>query len=158
MLALAAHNFLVHENQPSIQELSPVHLSQLLTLQDRVIEGLGEKGWLRRNSDDMLAACLKSSRHTSVGSFVCGELVAAAVLYDGGCSVESVRRYFTDDPAHLRSSINLKLVLTDPGHRGSGLAACLVENLHGRAAAAGKREACCTIHPDNTPSQRLFEH
>lgn len=134
--------------------LSAPHLTDLLFLQDVVMSTLSNKDWLRANTAEMLDHCLSS--HDSVGVQKDGELVAAAVLYDGKDTKESIRGYFTDDVVLLNSSVNLKLVLASPHHRSVGLGRTLVEMLSQHAALVGKAEVACTIHPDNLPSQALF--
>lgn len=134
--------------------LAAHHLTDLMLLQDVVMRTLSNKDWLRANTAEMLEQCL--SGHVSVGVQKDGELVAAAVLYDAKDTKESIRGYFTDDAALLHSSVNLKLVLASPHHRGVGLGRTLVEMLSQHATLVGKSEIACTIHPDNTPSQTLF--
>lgn len=130
-------------------------LPALMDLQDRVQIDLGDRPWLRANTDVMLKECLVD--HVTLGVRAGGELVAAAVLYDGGTGKESLRRYFTDHAVELERSINLKLVLVRPDHRREGLARALVELLEQQASDASKREVLCTVHPRNRPSSALFE-
>lgn len=129
-------------------------LPSLVELQSQVLLGLRGNGWLRVNADEMLLACL--TEHVTVGIRRDGELVAAGVLYDGGTGDESIKRYFTEDPGKLEESVNLKLVLVSPDHTRSGFGRTLVELLEQEAAASGKREILCTIHPKNVPSMALF--
>jgi GNAT superfamily N-acetyltransferase len=138
-----------------IVRLHEQDLADLEDLQDGVLRTMTDAAWLRANSDVMLKECLVS--HTALGARKDGELVAAAVLYDGGESDESIKRYFSDDPAQLSQSINLKLVLTLPSHRHKGLARTLVELLEEQAAELGKAEIMCTIHPRNKPSESMFK-
>lgn len=136
-----------------IEELTEQDLADLDALQSEVLGSMA-RPWLRANTEVMLKECLTS--HTALGVRVDGRLVSAAVLYDGGRTGESIKRYFTDDPEALRRSINLKLILTSVEHRQRGLSRSLVELLEKRAADLGKSEVMCTIHPDNEPSQALF--
>lgn len=138
-----------------IVRLDGSDLPDLMALQERVIDSLEDASWLRANSEEMLAESLKA--HITFGARREGQLAAAAVLYDGKRTEESIREYFTKDVAQLDRSINLKLVLTDPEHRGQGLARTLVEILEPEAAALDKAEMLSTIHPKNRPSQALFE-
>ncbi|WP_141879452.1 GNAT family N-acetyltransferase [Homoserinimonas aerilata] len=137
-----------------VVRLQTEDLPALLELQQQVLDGLGTKPWLRRNSEEMLAECLTGQ--VSLGARRDGRLVAAAILYDGGTSEENIRKYFTDDEDELGRAINLKLVLVAPGEVRSGLGRTLVELLEAEAAALGKREILCTIHPKNSPSLSLF--
>lgn len=134
--------------------LTIADLQDVLTLQEQVIDTLTNKSWLRSNTEEGIKSCLSSQ--VSVGVRFGKSLVAAAVLYDGGNARESIRGYFTDDAEVLRTSVNLKLVLAAPGHRGVGLGRTLVEILHHQATLIGKKDIACTIHPRNLPSQALF--
>lgn len=137
--------------------LGPEHLDDLLALQSVVQDHLGKRPWLRENSAETFAECLrKGSPHIALGAVKDGALAAAAILYHGGTGDESIKRYFTDDEDELESSINLKLVLTDPRHRRHMLGATLVKLLEFRASTLGRRDILCTIHPDNAPSRKLF--
>lgn len=142
-------------------ELGPRHLDDLLALQATVLGSLENKEWLRENSAETLLECLQSSAgsgsHFAVGAMHGGELVAAAILYDGGTGHESIKRYLTDDEALMRGSINLKLVLANPKHRRHRLGATMVKLLEQRAYKLGRREILCTIHPRNAPSSGLFK-
>ncbi len=137
-----------------LTRLGPDDLPALMDLQERVIDTLTEDAWLRANTDVMLKECLTD--HVALGVRHAGELVAAAVLYDGATTDENIRKYFTDDAAALGRAVNLKLVLALPEHRRAGLARALVELLEQRATDLGKGEVLCTIHPKNEPSRSLF--
>lgn len=137
-----------------ITQLGAADLPDLEDLQAEVLRTMKNDSWLRANSAVMLKECLV--HHVTLGVRQQGRLVAAAVLYDGGETDESIRHHFTRDPEALRGSINLKLVLALPEHRKKGLARALVELLEQRATDLGKSEILCTIHPENTASQSLF--
>lgn len=138
-------------------DLGPEHLSDLLGLQKTVQADLAARPWLRENSAESFAECLRAdSPHIALGAVKDGVLVAAAILYDGGTTDESIKRYVTDDEELIRASINLKLVLADPRYRRHRLGATLVKLLEQRATRLGRRDILCTIHPENTPSKRLF--
>ena len=138
----------------SVERLSTIDLVDLKKLQDSVLESLETDGWLRANTDVMLEQCLEEQ--LVIGARFNGQLVAASILYDGKLEEENIKRYFTDDPELLHEAINLKLVLTDPSHRRSGLARSLIELLEKEATGRGKTEILCTIHSDNVASKRLF--
>lgn len=78
------------------------------------------------------------------------------MLFDAGTGNESIKRYFTEGPAEMEQTVDLKLVLVAPDAARSGHGRTLVELLEREAIAAGKREILCTIHPKNVPSMRLF--
>lgn len=137
-----------------ITRLRDHDLQDLEVLQDEVLSTLDDRSWLRANTDVMLKECL--ANHVTLGARFGGQLVAAAVLFDGGESEESIKHYLTDDPGKLRQSINLKLVLALPAHRKKGLSRTLVELLEKEASDLGKAEIVCTIHPKNQPSESLF--
>ncbi|MFC6321342.1 GNAT family N-acetyltransferase [Nocardioides sp. GCM10027113] len=137
-----------------VEMLSEDDLTDLEDLQDEVLQTLSDDSWLRANTDVMLKECLLD--HVTLGVRHHGKLVAAAVLYDGGKSDESIKHYFTDDPKELTKSVNLKLVLALKEHRRHGLSRALVELLEKQATDLGKTEIMCTIHPKNEPSESLF--
>ena len=138
-----------------VVRLAEQDLGDLVELQDRVLGTLKDDEWLRANTDVMLKECLTS--HVTLGARFDGQLVAAGILYDGGDTDESIKKYFTDDAEELERSINLKLVLALQEHRHKGLSRTLVELLEQQATAAGKSEIMCTIHPRNEASQSLFQ-
>lgn len=129
-------------------------LPDLIDLQEQVLDSLEEKSQLRANTEVMLKECV--TEHFTLGLRRAGDLVAAAALFDGGTTDESIRRYFTEDQGELELSVNLKLVLTLPGHRRAGLGRTLVELLEQHASEAGKTNITCTIHPKNASSKSLF--
>jgi GNAT superfamily N-acetyltransferase len=164
-------NAMVTAKGYELVELSLHDLQDLLALQSSVLRDLPQSSWLRENSEEMLHTCLSAASahtatidhtetvritHRALGYRRQGVLVAAAILYDGATGDESIRGHFTTDPEQLYASVNLKLVLSDRAHRRAGLGRALVELLEQRAADNGKREICCTIHPDNEPSMKLF--
>lgn len=138
-----------------IVRLHETDLPALVDLQERVIRALDDSSWLRSNTDVMLKECLID--HISVGARWEGELVAVAILYDGGDSDESIRKSLFHDPAGCDSSVNLKVVLSLPEHRRAGLSRALVELLEREATELDKVEILCTIHPKNVPSKSLFK-
>ena len=137
-----------------IVQLGDEDLPALMQLQQRVLDDLGDKPWLRANSEVMLKECL--TNQVTMGVRKDHELVAAAVLYDGGLGEENIKKYSTDEPESLKQAINLKLVLALPDYRRAGLARTLVELLEQRATELGKSEIMCTIHARNVPSRELF--
>ena len=138
----------------TIRQLEEVDLTDLTDLQSAVLRTMTDGAWLRANTEEMLRECL--TKQVTLGIRSNGELVAAAVLYDGSQDDENIKRYFTDDPDALGASINLKLVFTHPSHRHRGLSRSLVELLEQRATELGKSEIMCTIHAQNKPSAGLF--
>lgn len=138
-----------------ILRLDEQDLTDLEDLQTEVLRTIKDDRWLRTNTDAMLKECLIG--HVTLGARQNGKLVAAAVLYDGEETDESIKHHFTKDPAKLKSSINLKLVFTLPQHRNMGLSRTLVELLEKQASDVGKTEIMCTIHPQNDPSKSLFK-
>lgn len=137
-----------------IVRLDDRDLPELKALQDEVLRTMNDAAWLRENTDEMLEECLRE--HITLGARLGGRLVSAAVLYDGGESRESIKRYFTADVERLSQSINLKLVLTLDEHRRKGVSRTLVELLEQQATRLGKAEIMCTVHPKNVPSQGLL--
>lgn len=135
-------------------ELAPGDLEELLGLQEEALRDLRDEAWLRRNTPEMFADCLRE--HVVVGARHEGRLVAAAILFDGAEGPESIKRYVSRDAEELRSATNLKLVIVAPEHRRGGLGRTLVEMLEHRALTLGKGEVLCTVHPRNAPSRRLF--
>lgn len=138
-----------------IVRLEAQDLPALLDLQEEVMEALSDKSWLRANTDVILKECLTD--HVTLGVRQDGELVTAAVLYDGGRTDENIRGYSTDNETELDRSLNLKLVLALSTHRRSGLSRTLLELLEQQASELGKAEVMCTIHPKNVPSKSLFK-
>lgn len=137
--------------------LAEADLPDLLALQAHVLSSMPNPEWLRANTEQMLATCLRDQ--WTYGVRHGGDLVAAAVLFDPGHGPESIRGYLAaDTPASTTdgSDINLKLVFARPEHRRAGLAARLVTALSEHARDLGRREIWCTIHPDNVPSRTLF--
>lgn len=143
-----------------VRQLTPEDLPELERLQGEVLQNLGPNRWLRENERPVLKDCLADPKHFAVGAIESGQLVGAAVLYDGERTKENIRNYFTDLPDALDAAVNLKLVLVSPGkQRRSGLGRTLVELAEEDAANRSKRdkrEILCTIHPDNELSRSLF--
>ncbi len=139
-------------------QLGPDDLDEVLELQQVTLTSLGERAVLRKNDSAMFAECLADPAHQVLGwrSDTDGTLVSLAILYDAGLGPESIRRYETDDADALVESINLKLVMTRPGHKRAGLSRSLILGLEQTAMDRGKYEIRATIHPDNTASLKLF--
>jgi predicted GNAT superfamily acetyltransferase len=138
-----------------VLRLGPGDQGALKDLQMRVLDAMDEKAWLRENTDDALLECLAD--HVALGVRKDGDLVAAAVLLDGKATSKNIRgNYAPDVTIDPLNSVNLKLVMVAPRHRGAGLARTLVELLEHNAADAGKTEILCTIHPRNASSKALF--
>lgn len=138
-------------------ELGPEHLDDLLELQSAVQTSLAGRRWMRENTSETFAECLDPDRpHVALGALQNGVLVGAAILYDGGAGDEAIGHYLSTDITEIRSSINLKLVLTAPGLRRHKLGATLITLLEQRACRLGRHEIVCTIHPRNAPSRALF--
>jgi ribosomal protein S18 acetylase RimI-like enzyme len=137
-----------------VVRLAAGDLADLTGLQEVVLRSLGDSGWLRANTPEMLHDCLVA--HDTFGVRSGGQLVGAAVLFDGGRTKENIAGYFTEDSETLRQSVNLKVVFTSPSVRRTGLAQHLVGFLLRCAAEQGYAEVFCTVHPENLPSQRLF--
>lgn len=145
---------MAHAKGYTISRLGAEDLKDVLSLQGEVLKALDDATWVRANSDEMLRESLEA--HITLGVHHKRELVAVGILYDGKGSPESIRKHFTQDPDALASSINLKLVMNHPDHRGRGLGRCLVDLLEQQATQLGKDEILCTIHPKNKRSRALF--
>lgn len=152
----------------SIRRLNLSDLQNLESLQARVLQDLKHDDWLRKNGTSLLAECLAEegdSGHATFGAFEGDVLVAAAILYDGKDSEESIRghlltaskRASQKGVRQMKESINLKLVLTDLKTRRTGIGRCLIELCEEEAALRGKHEILCTIHKHNVPSRSLFK-
>ena len=139
-----------------IERLTVADLDDLMELQDTVLASMGRNGELRKNTREMLEECLTEEEHYVLGARCHGTLAAAAILYDGKDSDESIRKYFTQDETALTRSMNLKNVLVHPEHRRAGLARTLIELLEEKASGSQKAEVLTTIHPDNKTSRLLF--
>lgn len=139
-------------------ELGPDDLGEVLDLQRVTLESLGKTPILRENSAQMFAECLSDPAHQVLAwrSDADGTLASLAILYDAGTGPESIRRYETVDAESLTESINLKLVMTRPGHKRAGLSRSLILGVEQAAIDRGKHEIRATIHPDNTASLKLF--
>lgn len=144
-------------------ELTPLTLEDLpdvMALQEKVINGLKQRPWLRRNSEETFHECLAQAGlgngHAALGYRRDGELVAAGVLYEPGDGPESIAKYVSRDEANIRNSVNLKVIFVAPEHRGNRLARTVVELLEHEARVRGRSQILCTIHPQNMPSRRLF--
>ncbi|MFC0315886.1 GNAT family N-acetyltransferase [Gordonia phosphorivorans] len=137
-------------------DLGPDDLADLLELQAATLTMLQGSPVLRENSAAMFTACLTDPDHHVLGWRKDGRLVAAAILYDGGTSAESIRRYTTSDPEALAASINLKLVITRDGFTRANLSRSLILQLEQIAVGRGKDEILATIHPQNAASRALF--
>lgn len=141
-------------NDLALFKLDEDHFFELLDLQDRVFDTLQGRPWLRRSSAEDLMEHIE--QQGVLGAQIEGELVAAAILYDGQTTNESIRGFLTDNTAHMLSSINLKAIFTSPEHRQFGLGRRLVSSLDDYVISLGKTEIACTIHRDNHPSKKLF--
>jgi len=138
-----------------VLRLGPGDQGALRDLQVLVLDAMDEKAWLRENTEDALLECVAD--HVTLGVRKDGDLVAAAVLFDGTATAENIRDTYAPDAAiNPLNSVNLKLVMVAPHHRGAGLARTLVELLEKHAIDAGKTEILCTIHPRNASSKSLF--
>lgn len=133
----------------------PPSAAGLYALQERVIDSLDGRPWLRNNSLDVLEDCIDN--HVVLAAREGTELVGAGILYDPTEPAESIAGYLAGASDIAAGAINLKAVYVAPEHRGKHLATHLVEQLHEAALRLGRTHALCTIHPDNAPSRRLFE-
>ena len=139
-----------------IIQIGSVSLDKLLALQHRVISSIENSSWLRANDEQTLLACLTD--HYCLGAVrPNGELVAVAIMYDGGVGDECIIRHITKDVIRQEASANIKLVLVDPKYRRAGLGRSLVEAIEIYAIEKGKHELACTVHSRNRASRHLFE-
>jgi hypothetical protein len=67
------------------------HLDAICALQEEAFLHIKSENLLRRNSREMLAACLDDP-HFTLGAFHGGRLIAFAMLYDGGHTAENIGR------------------------------------------------------------------
>lgn len=139
-----------------LRQCHPEHLADICRIQEEAFAVLENPELLRRNSREMLAACLQEPHYT-VGAF-CGDVLAGfAVLYDGGETEENLGRDIGLSAAELDSVINLKLVIVSPAYRGNGLQRKMTAVLEAVAAERSKQYICATVSPHNAFSRSNIE-
>lgn len=135
---------------------TPAHLPAILALQDAAFDVLENPDMLRRNSAQMLAACLQPP-HRTIGAFYQGNLIAFIILYHGGETDENIGYDIGVDEKNILSVANVKLVIVHPAYRGNGLQRLLMQHLETQAKTAGYTTLCATVSPLNIHSRRNFE-
>ena len=130
-------------------------LDELCRIQEEAFDKLPDPSLLRRNTRDMLGACL-SEPHCTLGAF-CGDVLAAfGVLWRGGQTEENLGKLLDLDGEQLERIYNVKLIIVRPPYRGAGLQRELLRRLESIARADGCRMLCATVAPANGHSMRNF--
>ena len=104
------------------------NLDSICEIQEIAFKNLQNEDILRRNSREMLAACLDEPHYT-LGVFYENVLVAFAILFDGGKSAENIGWDIGVSEQDINSVINFKLVIVLPEFRGNKLQKRLISKL-----------------------------
>ncbi len=130
------------------------HLDDICALQESAFEHIDNPDLLRRNSREMLLSCLVE--HCTLGAFYNGQLIAFAVLYDGGDTDENIGFDIGLSGDAVKDVINMKLIIVSPEYRGNGLQGKLMARLEAVAVEKGKKLICATVSPLNSFSCNNF--
>lgn len=131
-------------------------LPAICALQDAAFEALENPALLRRNTREILAACLQDPHYT-LGAFHGQQLVAFAILFDGQNTDENIGNDIPFLKTIRETVINFKLVIVSPPYRGNRLQKKLTVQLEEIAKSKGKQYICATASPLNLYSCRNFE-
>ncbi len=132
-------------------------LDQILFIQEEAFRNLDNTDLLRRNTPEMLTACLDEPHYT-LGVFHQDKLIAFGILYDGLQSEENIGNDIGISEDNLSEVINFKLVIVLPDYRGNSLQKKIINHLSEKAVEKGKKIICATVSPDNVHSIRNFEN
>lgn len=132
------------------------HLGDLLAIQEEAFALLEDDRLLRRNTEEMLASCLREP-HITVGVFDGEEMAAFGILYIAGDSAENLGRKIGFEGEEMLATANYKLVIVRPRYRGKGLQRTLAGLLEDEARKLGYRHICSSVSPYNQYSARNFE-
>ena len=141
----------------AINRLGPDSFADVLALQEQAFAAYaGRTAWLRRNTPELLAACLQPP-HETLGAFAGLDLVAFIVLYVAGTDSENLGYLLgMTEEAELATVANAKLVIVHPDHRRRGLQRTLMRALEATAHERGLALLAATAHPDNAASIRAL--
>lgn len=134
----------------TVRPCGPNKLDALLDIQEEAFAALPDPALLRRNTPEMLAACLRPP-HITLGAWYKKTLAAFSILYfpeeaeDLSLSLIDVER--TD----MRAA-NYKLCIVRPAFRGHGLQRRLGLALEPYAQKSGTGLLCATVSPQNAHS------
>lgn len=149
-------------------------LPRLLLMQEEVFAELKDVSLLRRNSPEMLLACLQAPNYT-LGAWVnncagAGEITSAACKDEKSLVAFSVLFFPRDDSENLSLSLhnvevdrscstaaNNKLCIVSKAYRGRGLQLRLGRRIEDEARQRGVELLCATASPCNAPSCRSLE-
>lgn len=141
----------------TLKRLDTSHLDQIIKLQSEVFnQDPNCEKWLRLNTVKTFQEILENDNHV-IGHFEENDLISLGVLYDAGMTNESIKKYLTDDESQILNSINLKVVFSSTNYRRCGLARGIIQSLKDTAQDINKETICCTIHPMNSSSKKLFQ-
>ncbi len=130
-------------------------LDTICDIQEEAFALLDDERLLRRNSREVLAACLEEP-HVTLGAF-CGDTPAAfGVLYRAGQSEDNLGTLLGLKGDSLERTAAVKLTIVRPDFRGYGLQRTLISLLEKEAAALGIERLCATASPANLHSLRNF--
>ncbi|MCR4658822.1 MAG: GNAT family N-acetyltransferase [Bacteroidales bacterium] len=136
------------------------HLQLVMSLQQQALDTAGDNGTLRRNSPEMLAACLHKP-HLTLGAWAGNTLAAIAILYVPTPGDPEDLAPLLSHPSEVASA-NYKLCIVAPPYRGHGLQRILGAELERQASQRGIGQLCATVSPLNAASlynlQRLGYH
>lgn len=132
------------------------NLDSICEIQEIAFRNLQNEDILRRNSREMLAACLDEPHYT-LGVFYENVLVAFAILFDGGKSAENIGWDIGVSEQDINFVINFKLVIVLPEFRGNKLQKRLISKLEEIAREKNKKIICATVSPLNSHSCENFK-
>ena len=131
------------------------NFDEILRIQDEAFEILENKDILRKNTDEMLLACLNPP-HITVGAW-CGKVLAGfAVLYFPEKN-EELAPYLKDVDISGKQAANYKLCIVREKYRGNSLQFRLGKKLEEYAKERGIDLLCATVSPDNPYSIKNME-
>lgn len=141
----------------SFQPLSSEHLPAVLAIEAETLGSLVHLDQLRRNSSDMLAACLREP-HFTLGAFCGAEIAAFATLYVPQPGDDEDLSQCLSASIVRTSAANFKICIVRPQYRGQGLQVQLGRQLEREASRRGIRLLCATVSPRNEASVRSLIH
>lgn len=133
-------------NELQIKKCTEKDITDILNLQEYVIEHLKDKSVLRKNTKEMFIHCTKEPNLT-VGVYHNNILIALAIFVDERGTKEDLSINIKKNPDDVCA--NFKLVIVKDDFRGMHLQINLMWILERYAFEKGYTKLCTTVSPDN---------
>jgi len=137
----------------SIKKCLPIHLDEILEIQNKALSRLPAMDILRKNTVQMLSDCLNPP-HITLGAWHDNILTAFSVLYFPEDSEENLARQLVSIDTFGLKTANNKLCIVREDFRGNSLQYNLGLILERYAVEANVKMLCSTVSPKNPYSIR----